>query len=69
MFDSLNVEQFFSQFHFLRPWWLLAFVPMVLLLWLRSLEDSRPSWKDVLPEHLRSAMTIGEKGWSKQLPL
>ncbi len=69
MFDSLNVEQFFSQFHFLRPWWLLAFVPMVLLLWLRSLEDSRPSWKDVLPEHLRSALTIGEKGWRKQLPL
>ena len=69
MFDSLNVEQFFSQFHFLRPWWLMAFVPMVLLLWLRSLEDSRPSWKDVLPEHLRSALTIGEKGWRKQLPL
>ncbi len=69
MFDSLTVEQFFSQFHFLRPWWLLAFVPMVLLLWLRSLEDSRPSWKDVLPEHLRSALTIGEKGWRKQLPL
>ncbi|MDX1303252.1 vWA domain-containing protein [Photobacterium sp.] len=69
MFDSLTVEQFFSQFHFLRPWWLLAFVPMVLLLWLRLLEDSRPSWKDVLPEHLRSALTIGEKGWRKQLPL
>lgn len=69
MFDSLPVEQFFSQFHFLRPWWLLAFVPMVLLLWLRSLEDSRPSWKDVLPEHLRSALTIGDKGWRKQLPL
>ncbi len=69
MFDSLTVEQFFSQFHFLRPWWLLAFVPMVLLLWLRSLEDSKPSWKDVLPEHLRSALTIGEKGWRKQLPL
>ncbi len=69
MFDSLTVEPFFSQFHFLRPWWLLAFVPMMLLLWLRSLEDSRASWKDVLPEHLRSALTIGEKGWRKQLPL
>ncbi len=69
MFDSLTVEQFFSQFHFLRPWWLLAFVPMMLLLCLRALEDSRPSWKDVLPEHLRSVLAIGEKGWRKQLPL
>ncbi|MBC7002325.1 VWA domain-containing protein [Photobacterium sp. BZF1] len=69
MFDSLNLQQVISQFHFIRPMWLLAFVPMGFLLWLRWREDNQPSWKDVLPDHLRNVLTIGEKGWSKQLPL
>ncbi|MEZ8822986.1 VWA domain-containing protein [Vibrio amylolyticus] len=68
-FDSLSVKQVITQFHFIRPFWLLAFIPMVLLLWLRWREESQPSWKDILPEHLRSALTIGEAGWRKQLPL
>ncbi|PMK01153.1 VWA domain-containing protein [Vibrio sp. 10N.261.55.A7] len=68
-FDSLSVKQVITQFHFIRPFWLLAFIPMVLLLWLRWREESQPSWKDILPEHLRSALTIGETGWRKQLPL
>ncbi|WP_083627268.1 vWA domain-containing protein [Vibrio ponticus] len=58
-----------SQFHFIRPLWLLAFLPMALLIWLRWREDNKPSWKDVLPAHLREALTIGERGWRKQLPL
>lgn len=69
MFDSLAIQQFFTQFHFIRPLWLLAFGPMFFLLWLRWREETKPSWKDVLPEHLRNALTIGETGWRKQLPL
>ncbi|KDN27062.1 hypothetical protein VFDL14_19305 [Vibrio fortis] len=69
MFDSLVLQQVFTQFHFIRPLWLLAFIPMFFLLWLRWREETKPSWKDVLPEHLRYALTIGERGWRKQLPL
>ncbi|CAI2343410.1 TPR domain protein in aerotolerance operon [Vibrio parahaemolyticus] len=69
MFDSLSWTQFFTQFHFIRPLWLLALIPMFFLVWLRWREESKPSWKDVLPEHLRNALTIGERGWRKQLPL
>ena len=69
MFDSLNLQQLVAQFHFIRPLWLLALLPMGLLLWLRFRHDSRPEWKDVLPKHLREALTIGERGWKKQLPL
>lgn len=69
MFDSLNWTSWLSQFHFIRPLWLLAFVPMGLLIWLRWREESKPSWQDVLPAHLRDALTIGERGWRKQLPL
>lgn len=69
MFDSLVLQQVFTQFHFIRPLWLIAFIPMFFLLWLRWREETKPSWKDVLPEHLRTALTIGERGWRKQLPL
>lgn len=69
MFDSLNLQQLVAQFHFIRTLWLLALLPMGLLLWLRFRHDSRPEWKDVLPKHLREALTIGERGWKKQLPL
>ncbi|WP_341663016.1 VWA domain-containing protein [Vibrio sp.] len=69
MVNSLDIEQFVTQFHFIRPLWLLAFIPTLLLLWLRWREESKPSWKDVLPEHLRQALTLGEQGWRKQLPL
>ncbi|CAE6954982.1 hypothetical protein ACOMICROBIO_LMKGKHOH_03412 [Vibrio sp. B1FIG11] len=68
-FSSMGLEQFVTQFHFIRPMWLLAFIPMFLLLWLRWREESKPSWKDILPEHLRKALTIGDYGWRKQLPL
>ncbi|WP_417877787.1 vWA domain-containing protein [Vibrio sp.] len=69
MFDSLSLTQFFTQFHFIRPLWLLALIPMFFLVWLRWHEGSKPSWKDILPVHLREVLTIGEHGWRKQLPL
>ncbi|MDV6250020.1 vWA domain-containing protein [Vibrio sp. EA2] len=69
MFDSLSFTQFVTQFHFIRPLWLLALIPMVFLIWLRWHEESKPSWKDILPDHLREVLTIGEHGWRKQLPL
>jgi Ca-activated chloride channel family protein len=69
MFDSLSLTQFFTQFHFIRPLWLLALIPMFFLIWLRWNEESKPSWKDILPDHLREVLTIGEHGWRKQLPL
>ncbi|WP_032547369.1 vWA domain-containing protein, partial [Vibrio crassostreae] len=67
--DSLTIQQFFTQFHFIRPLWLLAFIPMFFLLWVRWREETKPTWKDILPTHLRDALTIGETGWRKQLPL
>ncbi len=69
MFDSLSLTQFFTQFHFIRPLWLLALIPMLFLIWLRWHEESKPGWKDILPKHLREALTIGDRGWRKQLPL
>lgn len=69
MFEGQTWQIVISQFHFLRPMWLFAFIPMGLLIGLRWREDNRPNWKDILPLHLRQALTIGELGWRKQLPL
>ncbi|WP_418642900.1 vWA domain-containing protein [Vibrio chaetopteri] len=67
--SSLAIEQFFSQFHFMRPIWLLAFVPLGLLLLLRWRRETTAAWKTIIPEHLQKALIIGEQGWKSQLPL
>ncbi|KFA97658.1 VWA domain-containing protein [Vibrio sp. ER1A] len=67
--NSLVVEQIISQFHFMRPYWLLAFVPLALLLLLRWRRESSTAWKTIIPEHLQKALVIGEQGWKSQLPL
>lgn len=69
MFDSLVWQQILSQFHFIRPWWLVGFIPLGFLLWLRWRDEDKPQWAEVLPEHLRKVLTLGEHGWKKQLPL
>ncbi|WP_234496939.1 vWA domain-containing protein [Vibrio maritimus] len=67
--SSLAIEQFLSQFHFIRPYWLLAFIPLVVLLLLRWRRESKSAWKTIVPEHLQKALIIGEQGWKSQLPL
>ncbi|MGF1696037.1 VWA domain-containing protein [Vibrio lamellibrachiae] len=76
MFDLLfgstlvqNLSLMIQQFHFIRPLWLLLFIPMLLLIYLRWQQDSQQVWQSILPAHLRAVLTIGERGWKKQLPL
>lgn len=69
MFDSLLWQQILSQFHFIRPWWLLSFIPFGIIVFLRWYYDAKSEFSDILPPHLRRALTIGEQGWKKQLPL
>ncbi|GAL12118.1 TPR domain protein in aerotolerance operon [Vibrio astriarenae] len=58
-----------TQFHFLRPEWLWALLPIFLLVAYRFRMSTQPKWIDILPTHLREALTIGEQGWKRQLPL
>lgn len=69
MFDSLMWQQIIDQFHFIRPLWLLVMVPFGLVIYLRWKQDSKNEWQKALPKHLRSALTINDAGWKKQLPL
>lgn len=69
MFDSLVWQQVLTQFHFIRPWWLIGFIPLGAVLFLRWRHDETPQWAEILPDHLRKVLTLGEHGWKKQLPL
>ncbi|MEZ6939962.1 VWA domain-containing protein [Aeromonas sp. S12(2024)] len=69
MMDPLYWQQLWLNAHFLRPWWLLALLPLVAILLLRWRMDETNSWQQRLPPHLREALTLGDTGWKKNLPL
>jgi Mg-chelatase subunit ChlD len=48
------------QMHFLRPWWLLALVPALLLAWaIRRQQDAARPWRGVIDAHLLPHLLIG----------
>ena len=53
----------FREFHFLRPWWLLAFIPLTLsMLFLKRLNDPVAQWSKTVAAHLLSVLTISAGG-------
>ena len=51
-----------SDFHFLRPWWLLA-LPLLVLLWLRLRQTAeRSSWERICDPHLLPFIISGRNG-------
>lgn len=48
-----------AQFHFLRPWWLLALLPAGLLLWAMGWRDDvRKRWRRSIAPHLLDALVV-----------
>jgi Ca-activated chloride channel family protein len=55
-----------GEFHFLRPWWLLAVPPAVLLAWrLRAAADPGRAWRRVVAPHLLPHLLVGggKRSW------
>ncbi len=49
-----------SEFHFLRPLWLLALLPGLLLIWqIKRIEISQSGWQRFLPPHLANHLLQG----------
>ena len=60
MFDwlSLNAGQF-SYFHFLRPWWLLALIPLLLTLrYLWGANNPMGKWRKIIAPELLNVMLV-----------
>lgn len=64
------MSELITNFHFLRPWWLLASVPAVLLLWQTAGQsDARRAWKKIISDHLLRHLWIGESTHNRIRPL
>jgi len=52
-----------STFHFIRPWWLLALVPVAVLLWrLRAADDDVSQWQQSVDPELLEHLLMGDTG-------
>ncbi|WP_429195490.1 hypothetical protein [Aeromonas veronii] len=68
MMDPLYWQQLWLNAHFLRPWWLLALLPLVAILLLRWRMDEANRWQQRLPPHLREALTLGIPAGKRTCP-
>jgi Ca-activated chloride channel family protein len=59
-----------GDFHFLRPWWLAAIVPAVVLWWLlrRRCDDAR-NWQNIIAPHLLPYLITRQDGGSRLRPV
>lgn len=59
-----------SEFHFLRPGWFSALIPLAILwFWLRRSSIKQSGWQSVIPSHLYQHMIIGKAEKGKRPPL
>ena len=58
------------QFHFLRPWWLLAILPacgLAALIWQR--QDAQHQWQHIIDAHLLNHLLVGDQQHRKVRPV
>ncbi|WP_270806649.1 hypothetical protein [Aeromonas sp. QDB62] len=58
MIDTLFWQQLWLNAHLLRPWWLLAYLPLIAIMVLRWRMDEAGNWQRRLPAHLRKALAL-----------
>jgi len=55
--EGFSFEGIVNNFHFIRPWWLLAFVALFLVIFLlKKIRYYQSPWQHFLPSHLASAL-------------
>ena len=68
--DDSTPPRVITDFHFIRPWWLLALVPLALLTWaLHRRQDSAHAWRGVIAPHLLPFLLSGQDRASRFSPL
>ncbi len=64
----MNIE-LLKQIHFLRPEWLLLFIPYIWVLYSKYRESKSTENTKKFPPHLMNALNINKKTWKSNLPL
>ncbi|MEH6551641.1 MAG: VWA domain-containing protein [Pseudomonadales bacterium] len=70
MFDWAIIGNALSNFHFIRPWWLLLLTLVVVGWWYaRKVNDPTASWQNIIAPHLLKAMLVrrGTQRWFNPL--
>lgn len=68
-FSSFSLDTFIEQFHFIRPQWFLALIPLMgLYLWLKRTASNSSGWQSVIPSHLYQHMVVGKTQKGKRPP-
>jgi len=56
-FSDFTMDSFINNFHFIRPWWFLAFIALFLVLFLlKKIRYYQSPWQHFLPAHLANAL-------------
>ncbi|PWJ44256.1 VWA domain-containing protein [Sediminitomix flava] len=66
-----NIKPFnYESFHFLRPEWLWAFIPLlgITFLLLFAIKD-RSKWKKAIPKHLQPYLFVKGSKWANLMPI
>jgi len=59
-----------AEFHFLRPWWLLALLPLGLLIWrLARTRGNAEAWRKLVDAHLLPGLLVDTGSGHRRLPL
>src|SRR5690349_15583561 len=59
-----------SNFHFIRPWWLLALLPLALLVWsIHRRQNAAQSWHGIIAPHLLPFLLSGQAQHARVSPL
>ena len=57
-----------ADFHFIRPYWLFAFIVLAAVLWLiKRMQIKQSGWSSVLPKHLSNVLLEHDKQYSAGL--
>jgi Ca-activated chloride channel family protein len=59
-----------GDFHFVRPWWLVALAPLGLLVWaIARRQSAAQTWRGIIAPHLLPHLLIGENQQAHTTPL
>lgn len=68
-FSSFSLDTFIEQFHFIRPQWFIALIPVLALYyWLKRTAKNSSGWQSVIPTHLYQHMVVGKAQKGKRPP-
>jgi len=66
-FENFNFAELINNFHFIRPWWLLAFFALLIVLFiLKKIRYYQSPWQHFIPAHLANALLENSQSKGKQ---